>query len=95
MRSGASYNPESPEAVPVLMLEGLVLEKGKRLESLPPESRNVLSSGLSLTFLLWSTPASWFMPDLRHGLVTTPGISSNDAYFAPSDASVRFLDIYC
>ena len=92
VEAGESNDPQHPEANPILALEGLVVKEGSRLDSLPPESKRLLKSGSSLTFLIWRTKAAWRLPSSRCHLVTTPGIYvvDDEVFTAPTEHSMRW-----
>ena len=59
-----------PGSEATLLLEGMILEEGQILETLPQATRRALAS----TFLLWNVKLKWLMPDHQLGWLRTRGL---------------------
>ena len=75
----ANRTSNEPGADGRLQLEGMVLEEGQTMETLPSVLKEELRRGRATTFLLWEQQVEWLNPDKTLNWQTTPGIRVLDA----------------
>ena len=89
-RVDADDTSNDPGSNPRLTLEAIVIKDGPKFDSLPLETKNMLSSASGRAFYLWSTPATWHAEVPHCGLFTTPGLHIRGQGFPATDPMVRF-----